>query len=244
MPPIQCRLKSLNIPIDRLKKRVLLALHDSDKINEARYKNKSLDKEIISTDFYSLKKEFQNRFDHFHSKTYLEIACGTGDFICTMAEKNPDINFIGVDYALPVIERAVVKAEQAQLRNLLFYLGRVEDFLKYDIKDETFDLVMINFPDPWPKKRHYKRRIVQHPLIENIAQGLTDKGTLITATDINDLHLWNLEIISSNKIFKDIQKNSLTPPIEAYHTASIYELKGREFNRQIYYTCHLKSPSL
>ena len=250
MPPIQCRLKSLNIPKETLKKRVLFSLHDSDKINQLLHQDQSKKRHekqqkqhletIISTEFYSLKNEFLSRFEHFYSKTYLEIACGVGDFICDMAKKNPGTNFIGIDYALPVIERAFIKAEQSHLDNLLFYLGRVEDFFKYDLKNEMFELVMINFPDPWPKKRHHKRRIVQPSLIKNIDQCLAPNGTLITATDISDLHWWHLEVISANKNFKNIQKDNLDSPLEAYHLASNYELKSKHYNRNIYYTCHVK----
>ena len=177
MPPIQCRLKPLNIPKSRLNKRALFSLHDSDEINRQIYRENRPLAEVASIASYCLKDEFKKRYGHFYDKTYLEIACGTGDFLCAMAKENPSINFLGVDYALPVIERAVVKAEVANLDNLLFYVGRAQDFFAYDMKHELFDLVMINFPDPWPKKKHHKRRIVQPQVLEDIVSRLKRRGT-------------------------------------------------------------------
>ena len=161
MSPIQCRLNSLNLPKEKLDRWGLFSIHNSDEINFKIYKEDKSIKDVIPKKKYCLKDEFVQRFGHFFEKTYVEIACGTGDFICAMAEKNPVVNFIGVDYALPVIERAVIKAEEKHLNNLLFYIGRAEDFFAYDMTNEMFDFVMVNFPDPWLKKKHHKRRIVQ-----------------------------------------------------------------------------------
>ena len=240
MPPVQCRLKPLNLARDRLNQRVLFSIHNSQEINFKVHRENRPIKEVTPVATYDLKNEFLKHHGHFFDKTYLEVACGTGDFLCAMARTNPGVNFIGVDHALPVIERAVLKAENNNLNNLLFYCGSAEDFFSFDMINETFNLIMFNFPDPWPKKRHHKRRIIQPNLVAKMARVLTKDGIMVTATDTIELYYWHREILNKSELI-EVPLDKIPPAIvEAYSIASTYEKKGRESNRNIYYTYHGK----
>ena len=240
MFPVQCRLKPLNLPKHLLDKYAIFPIYSSDLLLKKAHQEKVDLKEITPAGQYNLKREFSQRHKPFKQKTYLEIACGTGDFITAMASEHPKVNFVGVDHATAVIERAIIKVAKANLNNILFYIGKVEDFFEHDLKGELFDLIMINFPDPWPKKKHFKRRIVQPKLIKAISKSMKANGELITVTDIKELYEWHLEVISSQSDLINLQKVGTTPPIDSYSVMSNYEVKGRDLNRPINYTHHLK----
>ena len=97
------------------------------------------------------KDKFANK-----SKIMLEIGMGKGDFIIGMAEKYPDINFIGVEKYESVLVRGVQKLDTKNLDNVLVI--NVDAKNLSDIFDKEIETIFLNFSDPWPKKRHYKRR--------------------------------------------------------------------------------------
>ncbi len=190
---------------------------------------------------YDLKTVFSQRKKILHPEINLELCCGTGDFLVQLAKDHPEKTFVGVDYARPVVERAAQKAHLAQLQNILFYWGRVNDFLSHDFRDSRFDLILVNFPDPWPKKRHHKRRIIQEETARAIAHSLKLGGVAITATDIRELHLDHAEKLSAIAGLRFTnQDRVLEPPLSWYDFVSTYERKGRDAQRAIHYTRHVR----
>jgi len=106
---------------------------------------------------------------------HIEIGTGKGDFIIGMAKMHPDINFIGIEKYESVLIRALEKCEQEQLTNLRFMCfdaGKIDDYFEKEV-----DKIYLNFSDPWPKKKHAKRR-----LTSPIFLGLYEK---ISKNDIN-----------------------------------------------------------
>lgn len=112
----------------------------------------------------------------------VEICSGTGDFLTQYAFFNPETLCLGIDYAENAIFRAVKKAYQKQLDNCKFCCNDANaaiDLLKLDCAT----LVYINFPDPWPKRRHEKRRLVTDKLLYKIYNILKKSGKCIIITD-------------------------------------------------------------
>ena len=215
------------------------SIYDSEKIKTRHFRDKIPLKDLIPQKKYSLDEIIGTKK---FSKIELEIACGTGDFISEYAESQPSTFFLAVDYALPAIERAIIKASEKLLNNLIFYCGKIEDFIEHDFKGVLFDKIFINFPDPWPKKKHFKRRIVKAPLVYQLAKIIKDHGEIITATDVKALHENHLEKLESSSKLKNCLKSPFDLPCDAYKTISSYEKKGRKARHSIYYTKHqLKS---
>lgn len=125
----------------------------------------------------------------------IEIGMGKGDFLIGMAEKYPDINFIGVELYESVLVRAIQKLENLDLDNIRVlnmdakYLG--------DVFDHEIDTIYLNFSDPWPKNRHAKRRLTSPDFLhvyDNISAGDTH---IIQKTDNIDLFAYSISSLST-----------------------------------------------
>lgn len=131
-------------------------------------------------------KAFNNKYFTNKRETHLEIGCGKGDFVIGMAQKYPKINFIAIEKYATVLEKAVNKVEQVGLENVLFINADALHLL--DIFNEnSIDCIYLNFSDPWPKKRHYKRRLTYHSFLEIYEKILKDDGLLKQKTDNKSL---------------------------------------------------------
>jgi len=121
----------------------------------------------------------------FASKTEFvwEIGCGHGHFLTAYAAVHPDRLCVGVDIELERIERAVRKRDRAGLPNLHFVRADVHDFLASLPDSARFTTIYVLFPDPWPKKRHHKNRLIQPGFIATIAARANQGCRLYFRTD-------------------------------------------------------------
>jgi tRNA (guanine-N7-)-methyltransferase len=113
----------------------------------------------------------------------LEIGCGMGDAVVAMASAQPECDFLAVDVHTPGLGNVLRLAERAGLTNVRAAAGDALDLLRWQIPSDALDAVHIYFPDPWPKARHHKRRIVRTDVIALIADRLRPGGLLHCATD-------------------------------------------------------------
>lgn len=122
---------------------------------------------------------------------HLEIGTGKGQFISQMARKNPEINFIGIEQQESVIVTAICKAKKAQVNNLRLININAEQLLNI-FSEKEIDTIYLNFSDPWPKKKHEKRRLTHHDFLELYKQIITYDGKLILKTDNQGLFEYSL----------------------------------------------------
>ncbi|WP_347332671.1 tRNA (guanosine(46)-N7)-methyltransferase TrmB [Marinimicrobium locisalis] len=113
----------------------------------------------------------------------LEIGFGMGDSLLTMAEREPEKNFIGIEVHPPGVGRLIKEAGEAGLTNLKVYMADAVDVLDDCIPAASVDRFQLYFPDPWHKKKHHKRRIVQPAFVEKVRGKLTPEGVFHLATD-------------------------------------------------------------
>lgn len=113
----------------------------------------------------------------------LEIGCGMGDAVAAMASARPDHDFLAVDVHTPGLGSVLRLAERAGLTNLRAASGDALDLLRHQIPSDSLEAVHVYFPDPWPKARHHKRRIVRPDVVALIADRLRAGGMLYCATD-------------------------------------------------------------
>ncbi len=123
---------------------------------------------------------------------HIEVGMGKGQFIITLAEKNPDINYIGIEKYSSVLVRAIEKQEEKQLPNLFFIRMEAENIADVFEKNEVSQ-IYLNFSDPWPKDRHAKRRLTSVQFLERYEKILKTKGHVIFKTDNRDLFDFSLE---------------------------------------------------
>ncbi len=120
------------------------------------------------------------------AKKHLEIGFGRGDMLLAMAKAHPEYDYLGVEVHRPGIGHLLLQLESAQLTNVRVICADVVEVLQYRLSAACLDKVYLFFPDPWPKKRHHKRRLVQPQLIALLAQRMKTGGYLHLATDWQD----------------------------------------------------------
>lgn len=116
----------------------------------------------------------------------LEIGFGTGRGLLTLAQQNPDTDYVGIEVHRPGVASVLLGIQEAQITNLRLYWGDAVSILNECIAAQSLDEVLLFFPDPWPKKRHHKRRLVQVPFVESVALRLKKNGVFHMATDWED----------------------------------------------------------
>jgi len=113
----------------------------------------------------------------------MEIGFGMGDSLLQMARANPEKDFIGIEVHKPGVGRLLHEIAENQISNLRIYCHDAKEVLRDCIDEQSLDCVQIFFPDPWHKKKHNKRRLVQLPFIQALRPKLKIGGTVHMATD-------------------------------------------------------------
>jgi len=113
----------------------------------------------------------------------LEIGFGNGESLAALAAASPDRNFLGIEVHRPGVGHLMLRAEAGALSNVRILCRDAVEVLERRIADAALDEVLLYFPDPWPKKRHHKRRIVQPAFVELVARTLRPGGRFRLATD-------------------------------------------------------------
>ena len=140
---------------------------------------------------------------------HLDIGCAAGEFLFDLAVVNTSWNYLGIEIRERLVKTAKLKVQEREIKNLYFVFGNANNILadarsKFII--QNLKSISFNFPDPWFKKRHYKRRVIQPDFI-NILSNSLQKGTLIfIKTDVKDLFDYMNCTISKNFYLKRIDK--------------------------------------
>lgn len=113
----------------------------------------------------------------------VEVGFGNGEALVEMARQAPDVDFIGIEVHQPGIGHLLRQLEAGDIRNVRVAACDAGEFLRERIADAALAGVRIWFPDPWPKKRHHKRRLIQAPFVQLLARKLAPGAILHLATD-------------------------------------------------------------
>jgi tRNA (guanine-N7-)-methyltransferase len=127
----------------------------------------------------------------------LEIGFGMGQSLVEMAAAAPDTNFIGIEVHRPGVGRLLHSMEERGIDNIRIYCHDAVEILRDCIPDASLDTVQIFFPDPWHKKRHHKRRLIQLPFVNQLIAKLKPGGTLHLATDWENYAEQMMELLSA-----------------------------------------------
>ena len=118
-----------------------------------------------------------------HAPCVLEIGFGNGDSLFELAAGHPARDHVGIEVHPPGVGHLLLRAEAADLANLRVICADAVEVLRNSLVGCEFDEVLLYFPDPWPKKRHHKRRIVQPAFVELVVERLRPGGVFRLATD-------------------------------------------------------------
>ncbi len=128
---------------------------------------------------------------------YLEIGFGMGASLIAMAVDNPDNDYLGIEVHRPGVGSMLIRADEQQLHNLKVINHDAVAVLKQAIPDNSLNGIFLFFPDPWPKKKHHKRRIVQPTFIEQVYRCLKPGGIFHMATDWKDYADYMLNVMAT-----------------------------------------------
>lgn len=131
--------------------------------------------------------EWDKIYDEPAQPLHLDIGCGRGQFLLSMAQQEPDWNFLGLEIREPLVIQANLWREELGLRNLCFLFCNANNSLNpllQSLSHQTLQRVTIQFPDPWFKKRHHKRRVVQPEIVDLLATHLVSNGVVLLQSDI------------------------------------------------------------
>lgn len=132
---------------------------------------------------------------------WMEIGFGNGDVLLSMATANPDTNILGAEVHESGIGHALNGVEQHSLSNVRLVQHDAMEILENMLEPASLDKVLLFFPDPWHKKRHHKRRIVQQDFLNAVARTLKPGGILHCATDWAEYGEWMIERLEQDKRF-------------------------------------------
>ncbi len=164
----------------------------------------------------------------------LEIGIGNGDALLAMAAADPDSLYLGVDVHEPGLGRCLNGIDAAVLGNVRLFRHDAVEVLRHMIAPASLDRVLLFFPDPWPKKRHHKRRIVNAAFRDLVHAALKPAGTFHVATDWQDY----AEDIAAQLLADDRFENRGDAdgfsPRPAYRPATRFERRGRRLGHGVW----------
>ena len=166
---------------------------------------------------------FQNNNQRF----ILEIGFGNGENLVDCAKKDPNSNFIGIEVYPSGIGQCLINVNKYDLKNLRLLCNDAVDVFNKQIANESLDVINIFFPDPWPKKRHHKRRLISEDFIVLIKSKLRQNGLVHICTDWADYGRDISALFESMKEFKPLEKFP-----KRLHTK--FEKKGLASGHSIY----------
>ena len=161
---------------------------------------------------------------------HLDIGCAAGEFLFDLALVNTSWNYLGIEIREKLVKTAKLKVREKEIKNLYFAFGNANNILndvenKFIIKNVKS--ISFNFPDPWFKKRHYKRRVIQPEFINIISNSLQTGSVIFIKTDVKDLFDYMDCTISSNFNFKTIDK-------KAFNYSASFNPNNCKTNREKY----------
>lgn len=165
-----------------------------------------------------------------HAKINLEIGFGKGEFLLNIAKKNPEELYVGCEPFISGVINVLQTADKENINNIQVFNDDVR-LLLTQIKEESLDKVYILFPDPWPKARHNKRRVINSYLLNEIFRLLKQNGKLHLVTDSDDYSLWIEELFNNDRRFKVISE---TDKLKTSDLNTSYYRKSQEKKNQIH----------
>ena len=208
-------------------------------------RNRSLTQDQKSIfDFYQKKISLESfceleQLDEYENIS-LEIGFGTGDILLHNALNFPKNLFVGIEYYKKGIAQLLLNTEKHNLKNIRLFYGDAFNYLNL-AKTNYLNEILIMFPDPWPKRRHWKRRIINKDSVSEISRILKSNGKALFFTDNKDMAYWGLRHFILNEDFKwEIDMPSNCRNKISKQPISRYELKAFENNINPYYFQFIK----
>ena len=164
----------------------------------------------------------------------LEIGFGNGDALATMAGQQPDDDFIGIEVHRPGVGRLLQQLDEQELTNVRVMREDAVQILNTCFPDNSLDRLLLFFPDPWHKKRHHKRRIVQPDFVELLSRKIRPGGHLHMATDWEDYAQHMLEVMGESAAFRNCAGSGNFSPRPDHRPVTKFERRGQRLGHGVW----------
>jgi tRNA (guanine-N7-)-methyltransferase len=165
-------------------------------------------------------------FAHVERPFELEIGSGKGTFLVQQAPLQPDVNYLGIEKTHEFYRYAADRCRRRQLDNVRILWGDANEFLRFWCADGVARIVHLYFSDPWPKKRHHKRRVLQDGSLAELHRVIAPGGELRLVTDHDALWAWYEELVGRHEDLFERQ------PFDRVESAGADEIVGTNFERK------------
>ena len=165
--------------------------------------------------------------------TWLEIGFGNGDVLIDTARNHPDVNVLGVEVHTAGIGHALLGIEQHQLNNIRLVQHDAVEVLQNMLPEGCLSQVFLLFPDPWHKKRHHKRRIVQRDFLDGVSRVLEPGGILHCATDWAEYAEWMIEHLEADERFSNTSGPAQPSPRPSWRPLTRFERRGQRLGHEV-----------
>ncbi|WP_128896161.1 tRNA (guanosine(46)-N7)-methyltransferase TrmB [Longirhabdus pacifica] len=194
------------------------------------------EKQCIVLDPTAYKGRWHEFFNNDHP-IHVELGMGKGSFVSNMSHQHPHINYIGIDLYDELIRKASERAHEVhgdEVKNLGLVMYNIEE-LEHIFASSEIDHIYLNFSDPWPKKRHAKRRLTHPDFLQKYRDVLRETGTLQLRTDSETLFEFSLNsFASTNMQLSNISLNLHRDEEPENHVYTEYEKKFVSQGKPIY----------
>jgi tRNA (guanine-N7-)-methyltransferase len=173
--------------------------------------------------------------DHFGSpgEVVLEIGFGNGESTWRMARDEPEKNFVGIEVHEPGVGHLLLALEEHAIENVRVVCADAVPFLQNRVPDGSLAGVRIYFADPWPKKRHHKRRLIQPEFVDHLARCLSEGGILHMATDWQPYAEHILEVMQPRSDFKNLSPTGDYCETPGWRPRTKYEKRGERLGHEV-----------
>lgn len=176
--------------------------------------------------------DFNGVFENKSRDLILEIGFGMGTSTAEIARSNLNKNYVAIEVHSPGVGNLLKLIQENNISNLKIIQHDAVEVLNSMIKDDFLDGIHIFFPDPWPKKRHHKRRLIQSNLLKLIAQKIKKSGYLHIATDWEDYAFWIIDLLNKEDLLQKISDDFFKKP--DYRPLTKYENRGIKLGYKVW----------
>ena len=165
---------------------------------------------------------------------WLEIGFGNGATLAALATNKPDHDFLGIEVHKPGVGRLLLEIDKQALRNMRIVTCDAVEFVERRIADASVSRILILFPDPWPKKRQHKRRMLQPGYAQTLAGKLLPGGVLHLATDWPEYAEQMLSVLNSIESLRNLSSEGRYAEPPDYRIPTRFELRGRRLGHPVH----------
>lgn len=171
----------------------------------------------------------------------LEIGFGTGEVIGSLAEAHPQTDYLGVEVHRPGVGQLLLRAGKLNLGNLRVICHDAVEVLATQLCASSCDEILVFFPDPWHKKRHHKRRLIEPRFVHRLGEVLRPDGVLRLATDWEDYAGQMLEVCNAESLLVSLAEDRGFAPRPAFRPATRFERRGERLGHGVWDLAYVKT---